>query len=52
MFSAQGLSVKEITRLLELSPRSVKFHHDNARCKLGASNLKQAINAASCLGVL
>ena len=52
MFSAQGMSAKEIARLLELSPRSVKFHHDNARCKLGATNLKQAINTATCLGVL
>lgn len=51
-FSSQGLSAKEIARLLHLSPRSVKFHHDNARMKLGAANLKQAVNTANCLGLI
>jgi LuxR family transcriptional activator of conjugal transfer of Ti plasmids len=52
MFSSQGLSAKEIARVLDLSPRSVKFHHDNARVKLGATNLKQAIGTATCIGLI
>lgn len=52
MFSSQGLSAKQIARLLDISPRSVKFHQDNARVKLGAANLKQAINTASCCGLI
>ena len=52
MFSSQGLSAKEIARMLDLSPRSVKFHHDNARVKLGATNLKQAISTATCIGLI
>jgi len=52
MFSSQGLSAKEIARILDLSPRSVKFHHDNARVKLGATNLKQAIGTATCIGLI
>ncbi len=52
MFSSQGLSAKQIARLLDISPRSVKFHQDNARVKLGAANLKQAINTASCRGMI
>lgn len=52
MFSSQGLSAKQIARLLDISPRSVKFHQDNARVKLGAVNLKQAINTASCRGLI
>jgi DNA-binding CsgD family transcriptional regulator len=52
LFSSQGMSAKEIARALELSPRSVKFHHDNARVKLGATNLKQAISTATCIGLI
>jgi LuxR family transcriptional activator of conjugal transfer of Ti plasmids len=52
LFSSQGLSAKEIARALDLSPRSVKFHHDNARLKLGAINLKQAISTATCIGLI
>ena len=52
LFSSQGMSAKEIARALEISPRAVKFHQDNAREKLGAMNLKQAISTATCIGLI
>jgi LuxR family transcriptional activator of conjugal transfer of Ti plasmids len=52
MFSGQGLSATEIARLLDISPRSVKFHLDNSRHKLGAANLRQATSTATCLGLI
>lgn len=50
--ASQGLSMKEIARTIDLSPRTVRFHHDNARLKLGAANLRQAIVNATCLGLI
>lgn len=50
--ASQGMSAKEISRALGVSPRTVRFHEDNARSKLGASNIGQAIAAASSLGLL
>jgi LuxR family transcriptional regulator, activator of conjugal transfer of Ti plasmids len=50
--SSQGMSAKEIARMLDIRPRSVKFHHDNARLKLASSNLRQAVSRAACMGLI
>ncbi|RST31336.1 hypothetical protein HMF7854_11165 [Sphingomonas ginkgonis] len=50
--ASQGLTTKESARTIKLSPRTVRFHLDNARAKLGAVNLSQAIVSATCAGVI
>ena len=50
--ASQGMSTKESARAIDLSPRTVRFHQDNARLKLGATNLRQAIVNASCAGLI
>lgn len=41
--SSQGKSAWEIGRILGISPRTVGFHRDNARAKLGVRTIGQAI---------
>lgn len=40
---ARGKSYIEISEILKISPRTVKFHIENAKSKLGVSKLHQAI---------
>jgi DNA-binding CsgD family transcriptional regulator len=42
-WSAQGKSAWAIARILGISPRTVAFHLDNAKEKLGVQTVKQAI---------
>jgi LuxR family transcriptional activator of conjugal transfer of Ti plasmids len=41
--SSHGKSMNEIADLLGIRPRTVQFYLDNARDKLGASNLPEAV---------
>lgn len=43
---ARGHGAREIARLLEVSPRSVRYHANRVREKLGARSLNQAVSHA------
>lgn len=45
-WSSHGKSMQVIAELLGIRPRTVQFYLDNARDKLGASNLQQAVRIA------
>lgn len=45
-WSSHGKSMNIIAELLGIKPRTVQFYLDNARDKLGASNLQQAVRMA------
>lgn len=45
-WSSHGKSMNVIAELLGIKPRTVQFYLDNARDKLGASNLQQAVRIA------
>jgi LuxR family transcriptional activator of conjugal transfer of Ti plasmids len=45
-WSSHGKSMNVIADLLGIKPRTVQFYLDNARDKLGASNLQQAVRIA------
>ncbi|MFG1428868.1 autoinducer binding domain-containing protein [Roseixanthobacter glucoisosaccharinicivorans] len=45
-WSSHGKSMTVIADLLGIKPRTVQFYLDNARDKLGASNLQQAVRIA------
>ncbi|MCP3477797.1 autoinducer binding domain-containing protein (plasmid) [Bradyrhizobium sp. CCGUVB1N3] len=45
-WSSHGKSMNVIADLLGIRPRTVQFYLDNARDKLGASNLQQAVRIA------
>ncbi|MFT4118319.1 autoinducer binding domain-containing protein [Bradyrhizobium sp.] len=45
-WSSHGKSMQVIAELLGIKPRTVQFYLDNARDKLGASNLQQAVRIA------
>lgn len=48
-WAARGKTSAEIALILGLSKRTVDFHIDNARCKLGvATRIQAAIKAATC----
>jgi DNA-binding CsgD family transcriptional regulator len=47
-WAARGKTSSEIAQILGLTKRTVDFHIDNARIKLGATNrIQAAIKAAS-----
>ena len=50
--SAQGLTAKEVAEKLEITPRTVSFHLENATQKLGVRNKAQAILKAKELGII
>jgi len=49
---AKGKTVAETGRLLQISPRTVRFHLDNARTKLGVVTRAQAIRKAIRQGIV
>jgi LuxR family transcriptional activator of conjugal transfer of Ti plasmids len=51
-WTAQGKTVADIAVLVEISPRTVVFHLENARRKLGASSIAQCVAEALRRGLL
>lgn len=49
---ALGRSDWDISQLLSISERTVKFHLENARCKLGATNTTHAVTKALIFGLI
>jgi DNA-binding NarL/FixJ family response regulator len=49
---ARGMTSGEIARRLRLSKRTVDFHTDNARTKLGAATRPEAVIKASYFGLI
>lgn len=50
--ASSGLSAKEVARQIGLSPRTVQFHYDEARRRLGAVSLPHAIALAMRRGLI
>lgn len=46
-WAARGKTSAEIAQILGLSKRTVDFHFDNARCKLGVATRIQAVMKAA-----
>jgi DNA-binding NarL/FixJ family response regulator len=51
-WSARGKTSEEIAMILHLSPRTVNFHIDNAREKLGVTTRTQAVVKAVTVGMI
>ncbi|MCC8977276.1 helix-turn-helix transcriptional regulator [Bradyrhizobium acaciae] len=51
-WSAQGKTMSDIAVLVGISPRTVSFHLENARAKLGASSIAQCVAEALRRGLL
>jgi LuxR family transcriptional activator of conjugal transfer of Ti plasmids len=51
-WTAQGKTVADIAVLVEISPRTVVFHLENARRKLGAASIAQCVAEALRRGLL
>lgn len=45
-WSSHGKPMPQIARIIGIKPRTVQFHLDNARDKLGAANLQHAVRIA------
>ena len=52
LWASCGKAQEEIAVILGLRPRTVRFHQENAMCKLGARNIAAAVAMATALGVL
>lgn len=50
--AAQGMSNKQIARLIQITDRGVKWHLDNVRKKLAAANRIEAIAIAKARGLI
>lgn len=50
--ASSGMSAKEVARQIGLSPRTVQFHYDEARRRLGAVSLPHAIALAMRRGFI
>ncbi|WP_461618579.1 helix-turn-helix domain-containing protein [Bradyrhizobium sp. 23AC] len=51
-WTAQGKTVADIAVLVEIAPRTVVFHLENARRKLGAASIAQCVAIALRRGLL
>ncbi|WP_346731313.1 helix-turn-helix domain-containing protein [Bradyrhizobium sp. 1] len=51
-WTAQGKTVADIAVLVAISPRTVVFHLENARRKLGAASIAQCVAVALRRGLL
>ena len=52
LWASHGKAQDEIAVILGLRPRTVRFHQENAMCKLEARNIAAAVAVATALGVL
>jgi len=52
LWASRGKAQEEIAVILGLRPRTVRFHQENAMCKLGARNIAAAVAMASALGLV
>jgi DNA-binding CsgD family transcriptional regulator len=52
LWASRGKAQEEIALILGLRPRTVRFHQENAMCKLGAPNIAAAVAMATALGLL
>ncbi len=51
LWASRGKAQEEIAMILGLRPRTVRFHQENAMCKLGARNIAAAVGEATALGL-
>lgn len=51
LWASRGKAQEEIAVILGLRPRTVRFHQENAMCKLGARNIAAAVAMATALGL-
>ncbi|WP_249791556.1 response regulator transcription factor [Bradyrhizobium sp. SRL28] len=51
-WTAQGKTVADIAVLVQIAPRTVLFHLENARRKLGAASIAQCVAEALRRGLL
>jgi len=51
LWASRGKAQDEIALILGLRPRTVRFHQENAMCKLGARNIAAAVGRATALGL-
>jgi DNA-binding CsgD family transcriptional regulator len=51
-WSASGKSMVEVARLMEISERTVRFHLENVREKLGTQTTLQTVSKAVALGLI
>ncbi len=49
---ARGLTTEDVAQRLGISPRTVQFHLDSVRTKLGAANRQEAIAIATRAGYI
>jgi DNA-binding CsgD family transcriptional regulator len=52
LWASRGKAQEEIAMILGLRPRTVRFHQENAMCKLGARNIAAAVAMATALGLV
>lgn len=52
LWASRGKGQDEIALILGLRPRTVRFHQENAMCKLGAPNIAAVVAMATALGLL
>lgn len=52
LWASRGKGQEEIAMILGLRPRTVRFHQENATCKLGARNIAATVAVATALGFL
>ncbi|MGM3390059.1 LuxR family transcriptional regulator [Stutzerimonas stutzeri] len=52
LWASRGKAQEEIAVILGLRPRTVRFHQENAMCKLGARNIAAAVAIATALGLV
>ncbi|WP_213663556.1 LuxR family transcriptional regulator [Stutzerimonas stutzeri] len=51
LWASRGKAQEETALILGLRPRTVRFHQENAMCKLGARNIAAAVAMATALGL-
>lgn len=51
LWASRGKGQEEIALIFGLRPRTVRFHQENAMCKLGARNIAAAVAMATALGL-